>query len=56
MNNEYLESKEYQEPIVKTEQLFNISSGDVSVFGRCWGLATPTPDGSFSHAAGGCKD
>ena len=56
MNKKYLESKEYQEPVVTTEKLFNIGSGDVSVFGRCWGLPEPTQDGSCSHASGGCKN
>lgn len=49
--------KEYHKPIIETEQLFDVVAGDFSLFGRCWGLTSPTPDGSYSHPDGGkCKD
>ena len=44
----------YHSPIVETDQLFDVEAGDMSILARCWGLTSP--NGSYSHAAGGCKD
>ena len=46
----------YHSPIVETDQLFDVEAGDMSILSRCWGLTSPNADGSYSHAAGGCKD
>jgi len=46
----------YHSPIVETDQLFDVEAGDMSILARCWGLTSPNADGSYSHAAGGCKD
>lgn len=49
--------KIYNTPIVITEIVFDVSAGDISLFGKCWGLNSPNADGSYTHSDGGhCKD
>jgi len=51
------EKKVYRSPVIENEIIFNVEAfGDVSILSRCWGLTSPNPDGTYSHASGGCKD
>lgn len=52
-----MEKKKYHSPVVVSEVVFSVEGfGDISLLARCWGLSSPNADGSYSHAAGGCKD